>query len=234
VLLLDEPFSAVDLITRRKLRKDLVRVRRALNIPIILVTHDLDEAYQLADNLCIVHHGTTLHSATPEDFINRPVNAEVARLTGQTNIFDGVIESHHVDKGITRIRWQGRILECLVNADFQVGEPVQWVIPQNRVILHQRVRPSRGEAENPVEGQISEMMKLGDSVALELLPDESSPHDSSLEESNPDESKKASLSFTVPLHVAERNALAIGERIGVSLKTQGIHLMRHLVSNRPA
>jgi molybdate transport system ATP-binding protein len=211
VLLLDEPFSAVDLITRRKLRKDLVRVRRALNIPIVLVTHDLDEAYQLADNLSIVHHGTTLHSAKPDDFINRPVNAEVARLTGQTNIFDGVIESHHLENGITRISWQGRILECLVNADFQVGEPVQWVIPQNRVILHQRVRPSRGEAENPVDGQISEMMKLGDSVALELLPDESN---------------KASLSFTVPLHVAERNALAIGERIGVSLKTQGIHLMR--------
>lgn len=52
VLLLDEPFSAVDQVTRRKLQRELVLLRRAIQVPVVLVTHDLDEAAMLADRLC--------------------------------------------------------------------------------------------------------------------------------------------------------------------------------------
>ena len=57
VLLLDEPFSAVDQVTRRKLQRELAELRRGLAIPMILVTHDLEEAAMLADRLALLHHG---------------------------------------------------------------------------------------------------------------------------------------------------------------------------------
>ena len=60
VLLLDEPFSAVDKVTRRKLYLELHALRRQLSMPIILVTHDLDEAAMLADQMCVIHQGKTL------------------------------------------------------------------------------------------------------------------------------------------------------------------------------
>ena len=62
VLLLDEPFSAVDQMTRRKLQQELVILRRNIKIPILLVTHDLDEAAMLADRLYVLHKGKTLQT----------------------------------------------------------------------------------------------------------------------------------------------------------------------------
>src|SRR5574340_185840 len=78
VLLLDEPFSAVDQVTRGKLQRELARLRGSLRIPIVLVTHDLDEARRLADRICILHHGATLQCGTPHDVLSKPRNAGVA------------------------------------------------------------------------------------------------------------------------------------------------------------
>src|SRR3546814_10750111 len=55
VLLLDEPFSAVDKATRRRLYRELADLRRTLAIPIVLVTHDFDEAARLADRMCLLN-----------------------------------------------------------------------------------------------------------------------------------------------------------------------------------
>jgi molybdate transport system ATP-binding protein len=60
VLLLDEPFSAVDQPTRRALNRLLAEVRRDVNIPILLVTHDVDDALRVADRLCFIEHGQQL------------------------------------------------------------------------------------------------------------------------------------------------------------------------------
>ena len=212
VLLLDEPFSAVDLITRRKLRRELVRIRASLNIPIVLVTHDLDEAYQLADRLSVIHQGKTLQSDTPAMIMEHPASADIARLMGITNIFDGIVTGHDSAAGTTRIQWLGHSLECRLNTAFSAGTNVQWIVPRNRIILHQKLRPSRGESENPVDGVIVDFNKLGDVVEIDMLPDDSD---------------NRTLSFTLPLHVAERNRLGVDERIGVSLEAQGIHLVPH-------
>ena len=65
VLLLDEPFSAVDQVTRRRLQRELAQMRQRLKIPIVLVTHDLEEAAALADRMVVLHHGRTLQSGPP-------------------------------------------------------------------------------------------------------------------------------------------------------------------------
>ncbi|MCK5926189.1 MAG: ABC transporter ATP-binding protein, partial [Methylococcales bacterium] len=72
ILLLDEPFSAVDQVTRRRLYKELIELRRSLSIPIILVTHDLNEATLLADRLCLLHHGVSLQSGSPAEVSTQP------------------------------------------------------------------------------------------------------------------------------------------------------------------
>ncbi len=210
MLLLDEPFSAVDLMTRKKLRRELVRVRRNLDIPVVLVTHDLEEALELADKLCILHRGITLTSAPPTEVMQQPKNTEVAKLIGLTNLFIGEIAAHDEEAAITTIHWNDRKLECMLNRKFSIGEQVEWVIPSNRIILHQRVRPSRGQRENPLMGTITDIVTLGDVSNIEF----------SIDGENCE-----SLSFSVPVHVAERNSLMAKDRIGVSLQTQGIHLM---------
>jgi molybdate transport system ATP-binding protein len=78
VLLLDEPFSAVDRPTRRKLHFELAELRKAVRIPIVLVTHDVTDAATLADRICVLDKGETLQSGRPADLIAAPANARVA------------------------------------------------------------------------------------------------------------------------------------------------------------
>jgi molybdate transport system ATP-binding protein len=78
VLLFDEPFSAVDRRTRRKLHAELAELRKAVNIPIVLVTHDLEEAVSLADRMTVLDSGETLQTGKPSELINAPASARVA------------------------------------------------------------------------------------------------------------------------------------------------------------
>jgi molybdate transport system ATP-binding protein len=77
VLLLDEPFSAVDRRTRRRLHDELRELRAAVSVPIVLVTHDLDEAAALADRLCVIDRGETLQTGTPAEVRSAPANDRV-------------------------------------------------------------------------------------------------------------------------------------------------------------
>ncbi|MBI1732674.1 MAG: ABC transporter ATP-binding protein [Gammaproteobacteria bacterium] len=207
VLLLDEPFAAVDQQTRRKLMRELSRLRRQLDMPVILVTHDLDEARMLADTMCVLHRGETLQTDTPEIILSRPKSAAVARLVGLDNLFTGEIAAHLPDRGITLLRWNGTELECPLHGEFPPGTRVDWVIPAERVILHRRDRPSRGENENPVSGEIEDYLPLGASTALTVR------------------TGAGSLFLSVPTHVARRNDLARGGPVTVSLLAEAIHLM---------
>lgn len=76
-LLLDEPLSAVDRRTRRRLQADLVSLRESVRAPIILVTHDLDEALGLADLLVVIDHGQVLQQGPTAEVTSNPRSAEV-------------------------------------------------------------------------------------------------------------------------------------------------------------
>ncbi|MBR1225214.1 ABC transporter ATP-binding protein [Bradyrhizobium sp. AUGA SZCCT0176] len=77
VLLLDEPFSAVDRRTRRGLHDELRELRKSVSVPTILVTHDLDEAAALADRLCVLDAGKTLQTGRPADVLGAPASRRV-------------------------------------------------------------------------------------------------------------------------------------------------------------
>ena len=78
VLLLDEPFSAVDAPTRQTLYRELAALRQKVSVPMVLVTHDLFEARRLADTVVVVDAGVTLQCGTPAKVFAQPRNARVA------------------------------------------------------------------------------------------------------------------------------------------------------------
>jgi molybdate transport system ATP-binding protein len=82
VLLLDEPFSAVDRQTREHLKRELAELRGSLGIPVILVTHDISEALALADTVSVLDHGVTLQTGAPDVVRANPVSAAVADILG--------------------------------------------------------------------------------------------------------------------------------------------------------
>lgn len=77
ILLLDEPFSAIDIPTRQTLYQTLAELRKRLHIPIILVTHDLREAHLLADRITVIDQGVGLQTASANDLFAKRVMPEL-------------------------------------------------------------------------------------------------------------------------------------------------------------
>jgi molybdate transport system ATP-binding protein len=210
VLLLDEPFSAVDRATRRRLQAELAALRRSLGIPVVLVTHDLDEALALADRACLIHRGRGLQTAPPAAMLARPASAEVARLLDLHNVFRGAVEGHDAAAEETRLRWNGRTLSAAHAPGFAPGAAVDWVVAASHILLHRRGRPSFGERENPVPGRVVEALALGESTRVTL---------------DVGDADGGTLVLSMPTHAAARNGVAAGAEGTVSLLRDGIHVM---------
>ncbi len=94
LLVLDEPFSAVDAPVRERLRRDLLALLDAFRVPLVFVTHDFGEAYLLGHTIVILAGGRVVQSGPPADVAAHPRTATVARLVGATNVLEGrVVEA---------------------------------------------------------------------------------------------------------------------------------------------
>ncbi|MCU0932446.1 MAG: ABC transporter ATP-binding protein [Serpentinimonas sp.] len=102
LLLLDEPFSAVDQLSRLKLYQLLGELRRELRIPIVLVTHDLSEARRLCDQMVVMDQGQMLQQGSPAALHRSPRNARVADLVGIQNRFEATFETDEGEAPRTR------------------------------------------------------------------------------------------------------------------------------------
>jgi len=93
VLLLDEPYSALHFTMKRTLWSLLSDIKRRYTLSILMVTHDLEEAFFLADNISVLHRGMILQTGKNEDVFSNPANIEVTKITGHYNYFSGNVVS---------------------------------------------------------------------------------------------------------------------------------------------
>ena len=82
ILLMDEPFGALDAIIRGKAQDDLLAIQRRFKTTIVLVTHDMEEAFRLGDRIAVLSQGRLLQYAEPAAIVLDPADEFVARLTG--------------------------------------------------------------------------------------------------------------------------------------------------------
>jgi osmoprotectant transport system ATP-binding protein len=88
IILMDEPFSALDPVTRNSLQDELVQMQKELNKTIIFVTHDMDEAIKIADRICILKDGDILQFDTPENILKNPANEFVEDFIGKRRVWN--------------------------------------------------------------------------------------------------------------------------------------------------
>ena len=86
VLLMDEPFGALDPVTRGALQAEMSRIHRILGRTIVLVTHDIDEALRLADRLILMDHGEVVQQGTPLELLTSPANDFVREFFGRSEL----------------------------------------------------------------------------------------------------------------------------------------------------
>ena len=165
VLLLDEPFSALDESLRVTLRRELLGLRASLGLTVVFVTHDLREAHLLADRIAVFDGGRLLQIDARETIFRKPISSRVARLTGVANVCRGVVR--HVAADSLAVTVEGLDLRCQSRVQgFQpsIGESVDVAIRAERVIIR------RGEAtsENTFAATIREEYSYGASHTLHL------------------------------------------------------------------
>jgi tungstate transport system ATP-binding protein len=131
VLLLDEPFSALDPIMRETLIEDLEQVLRETRTTAIFVTHDRTEALRLATRLGVMNAGEILQTGTPDDVMNHPVNEFVASLVGVETILHGKVSERNGRTIIASVA--GHPIEGIGNMD--PGEGVALFIRPENVVL---------------------------------------------------------------------------------------------------
>jgi len=160
VLLLDEPFSALDEALRGDLRAELLRLRGELAIPVVFVTHDLREAHLLADRIAVIDDGRVLQFASRDEVFRRPSSRRVAELTGVQNIFAGTPAGDgHFDVDGVPFR-----------ADVAAAPgPVDLAIRAERCVLR-RLAPGEVLPDNCYVADVVADLAFGNSHTLTLQP----------------------------------------------------------------
>ncbi len=144
VLLLDEPFGALDAKVRQDLRRWLDELHRELGVTSLLVTHDQEEALELANQVIVMHEGRVEQAGSPSDVYEDPATAFVAGFVGSANVLHGRVQDGHVHLGSFRVPGADHLEEGMAAAAY--------VRPHD-------VRVSKDETE--VRGSIERMATLG-------------------------------------------------------------------------
>src|SRR6185295_11810226 len=92
VLLLDEPFGALDAKVRTELRQWLRRLHEEIHVTSVFVTHDQEEAFEVSDRVVVMNHGKIEQVGTPAEVFEHPANAFVMDFLGNVNVFRGMVD----------------------------------------------------------------------------------------------------------------------------------------------
>ena len=168
VLLLDEPFSALDYKLRRAMQLEIKRLQRRLGITFVFVTHDQEEAFAMSDRVVVMNQGRIEQIGTPQEIYEEPSNLYVARFVGEINILPARIMSVP-GEGIYIADISGRRFTLRTSRSFAAGDRVNVLLrPEDiRVYAHDDERP-----EGPyLTGRIEETVYKGATVDISIALD---------------------------------------------------------------
>ena len=166
ILLLDEPFAAVDPATRQVLRRELRELHEREGITTLQVTHDFDEALRLGDLVAVLAEGRIAQSGTPEEVFRYPNSAFVARFVGTGNVIAGVVERAEPgnEPGSFRGRFRGGSLVLDVVAERE--GPIHAVVRPEDIVLSLTHHP--GSARNHMDGRVVRLERIGPVTLVHL------------------------------------------------------------------
>jgi molybdate transport system ATP-binding protein len=166
ILLLDEPFSALDAPVRNALRREVARLRRQLGLLALFVTHDLQEAFALGDRIAVYDHGQVLQYGPRSDVFRVPASIRVAQLLDARNIFEGRVVAKH--EAFTEIETPWFRARARPEARLAPGAPAALSIRPEHVILTRRERPQAELLDTILNVEIEDEVATGSNHRLYL------------------------------------------------------------------
>ncbi len=133
-LLLDEPFAAVDRSVRRRLQNEVDILRRTLDMPLVLVTHDFDDVVRLATHVLLLEKGRAVAWGPVSTLMSRPDLTWLRDAVGLGSVFDAVVSQAYSTRGLLELAFDGGSL-LAANRDIPPGTSVRVRIPAREIIL---------------------------------------------------------------------------------------------------
>lgn len=218
LLLMDEPLGALDASLREHLREEVRAVQARFHIPTLLITHDLAEAYSLAQQLVVLDGGKVIQTGPREHVFRRPATPAVARFLGMTNILRGQLLARQADE--LQVDWLGHILSLpVMSPDGKAargllpGQEVDLGIrPEEIMFVRQNQPLGRHVSENLVQGRIIGDTPHGFDHNLTVAVEGNGAGDSQV------------LAVRLPHAVFLRLGLEVGQSRLLALKAEALHL----------
>jgi ABC-type Fe3+/spermidine/putrescine transport system ATPase subunit len=199
VLLLDEPLSSLDVQTAKYLRTELKQLQQRLGITTVYVTHDLQEAEEMADRIAVLQNGQLEQIGKPEEVFFYPQNERVSDFIGAPNILD-CDYCRSLGKGVMEVGCGG--LPIIVPHD---GDSIQRIALFPRDIYVSDTKPL-GPEVNRFRGSITGIKSTHDAVRIEV------------------KAGKNSLLVEIPHHMFEDLNLTTGKEVFLILKLRRIRI----------
>jgi ABC-type Fe3+/spermidine/putrescine transport system ATPase subunit len=198
LLLLDEPFGALDRQLREQMQLEVKRLQRRLGLTALFVTHDQEEALILSDRIAVMNGGRIEQLGTPQEIYARPNSRFVAQFIGESNLFHA-----RVAEGGAAILDSGQHVQLPARATFAPGAEIGLVIRPERPR-----RLAEGEqADGALTGVVSEIVYVGESLKYRLR-------------------EESGLDFLVRWPFRETGAtLRIGDRVTVGWSADDAHVV---------
>jgi sulfate/thiosulfate transport system ATP-binding protein len=156
ILLLDEPFAAIDAKVRQELRSWLRQLHHETGVTSIFVTHDQEEAFALADRVMVINQGKLEQAGTPLEIMDHPATEFIARFVGEANVLTAHAENGYAHAGVLRV-------------------PVQQSTRTGDVHLIIRSHDIKFWRDDAGVAQVQRLIPLGDRVKVEALVDGAGP-----------------------------------------------------------
>ncbi|OLO03035.1 sulfate/molybdate ABC transporter ATP-binding protein [Salinicola socius] len=200
-LLLDEPFGALDANVRKELRRWLRRLHEELHVTSLFVTHDQEEAMEVASRIVVMNHGRIEQVGTPADIYDEPRTPFVSSFIGNVNVFQGTIRSGAFHSG----SWRLPLTDA--RDTLNAAEQNAFVRPHDIEIVH----PSTSEWQ----ARVQHIQPMGSSYHIEAVPfaDASGGDGPQIE--------SGLIVIELTRHAFKSLSLSLGDRVG--LKIHHIH-----------
>jgi molybdate transport system ATP-binding protein len=206
MLLLDEPLAALDAITKSSIIADLRAWNAAHGIPIIYVTHSLQEAFAVGEAVVVLEGGKIIARGLPMEVLDAPRQETIAQLAGFENLFDATVSQMHEDRGTMACALSGSALELEVPLTHtKPGARMRVAIRAGDIMIASS-RPHEISARNVFSGTIVSMRTEGHSAIATV---------------------QAGRTFEVRLTLGSREDLHLqpGAQVWLVIKTYSCHLV---------
>ena len=208
LLLLDEPFAALDAGLRGTLREELAQVQRLWNISMLIVTHDLSDVFALGQRVIVYDHGRVIQQGTRDEVFFSPASKRVAEFVQTGNILPATVE--RVDGHTLWLRWGGRLLRA-TGRRMAPGTPVYACIRPTQILIVRPDRSAARERQNVLHGAVVHTDMHAETYTLHLrLDDSDAAYD---------------LEIVLPGYVYHRLAVQATPTLMVELNPRHLHVI---------